>query len=94
MWLHELGEQPFSTAERKFLSCAGRSRIPLDALVDRVMEITGPEQPTRGRQTWLAKRLLEEHLFVSLEEAYAFASTYYDLAKIGPISKHLLWDWE
>jgi hypothetical protein len=38
--------------------------------------------------------LLAEHLFSSFDEAYAFADSYYTLAKAGPISKHLLWDWE
>jgi hypothetical protein len=37
---------------------------------------------------------MAEHLFSSFEEAYAFADSYYALAKAGPISKHLLWDWE
>jgi hypothetical protein len=94
MWLHELGEKPFTRAERKFLSCAGRAQVPIDVLVDRVEAIVGPEQPGRGRQTFLAKRLFDEKLFGSVEEAYAFADSYYALVKIGPLSKHLLWDWE
>ncbi|MDB5059698.1 MAG: hypothetical protein JWO59_3170 [Chloroflexi bacterium] len=94
MWLHELGEQTFSREERKFLSRAGRANVPVDVLVDRVQAIIGPDQPERGRQTFLAKRLLEEKLFGTFEEAYDFADSFYTLAKAGPLSKHLLWDWE
>lgn len=94
MWLHELGERPFSREERRFLSKAGRSLVSLDALMERVEATVGVERPVRGRQTHLAKLLLAEHLFNSFEEAYDFADSYYVLAKVGPISKHLLWDWE
>jgi hypothetical protein len=94
MWLHELGEAPFSREERKFLSTAGRSHLSLDALMDRVVAILGTETPSRGRQTFLANKLLEERLFSTFDDAYAFADSYYVLAKQGPISKHLLWDWE
>jgi hypothetical protein len=94
MWLHDLGEKPFTREERKFLSRAGRAQVPIDQLLDRVQAIVGPGQPTRGRQTFLAQRLLEERLFTSFDEAYAFAESYYTLAKAGPISTYLLWDWE
>jgi hypothetical protein len=94
MWLHELGEKPFSREERKFLSSAGRSHVPIDRLVDRVIAIIGPETPTRGRQTYLAQKLFDERLFSTFDDAYAFADSYYVLAKQGPISKYLMWDWE
>src|SRR6266849_5683327 len=94
MWLHELGEKPFTREERKFLSAAGRSHISIDALVDRVVAILGPETPSRGRQSFLAHKLLDERLFSTFDDAYAFADCYYLLAKQGPISRYLLWDWE
>jgi hypothetical protein len=94
MWQHDLGEQPFSREERRFLSRAGRSLVSLDTLMARVEAVAGTEQPSRGRQSYLAGRLMDERLFSSFEEAYAFADSYYALAKAGPISKHLLWDWE
>ena len=94
MWLHELGEQPFNHEERKFLSRAGRAFVSIEALVDRVQQILGPDRPTRGRQTYLAGRLVEEKLFATFDEAFAFAESYFALAKQGQISRHLLWDWE
>jgi hypothetical protein len=94
MWLHELGEKPFNRDERKFLSSAGRSYVAIDILIDRVLAILGPETPVRGRQTFLARMLLDERLFASFDDAYAFADSYFLLAKQGPISKYLLWDWE
>jgi hypothetical protein len=94
VWLHELGEQPFTREERRFLARAGRANVPIDVLVEKVEAIVGPERPTRGRQSFLATRLVEERLFNDHEEALAFADSYYLLAKQGRISKHLLWDWE
>jgi hypothetical protein len=94
MWLHELGERPFTRAERNFLSRAGRANVPLDVLMERVEALVGPEQPVRGRPAFLTKCLLDQRLFSEPEEARAFAESYYELAKAGPISKHLLWDWE
>jgi hypothetical protein len=94
MWQSELGEQPFSREERRFLSRAGRANVSLDALMERVEAIVGPDKPTRGRQSFLATRLVEERLFSDREEALAFAEAYYALAKQGRISTHLLWDWE
>ena len=94
MWKHELGEQPFSSQERRFLSRAGRSLVSIDALMQRVEEIVGVETPSRGRQTYLAKQLMADRVFSSFDEAFDFADSYYTLAKAGPISKHLLWDWE
>jgi hypothetical protein len=94
MWQHELGEQPFSREERRFLARAGRANVSLDVLMARVEAIVGPDTPTRGRQSFLATRLLEERLFSDRDEALAFADAYYVLAKQGRISTHLLWDWE
>jgi len=84
----------FSREERKFLLRAGRANVPVDILVERVETIVGPEQPTRGRQAYLTGMLLEQRLFNDEEEARAFAESYYVLAKLGPISKRLVWDWE
>ncbi len=60
----------------------------------RVEAFVGPPVPGRGRQSYLARHLVAEHLFSSYEEAFAFADSYYALVKGGPISQHLLWDWE
>lgn len=94
MWLHEAGVPSFTREERKFLARAGRALVPIDVLIERVEAIVGPERPLRGRQRFLAKKLLEQALFATLEEALAFAESYYTLAKAGAISQHLLWDWE
>lgn len=94
MWSSELRESPFSREERKFLSRAGRANVPVDVLVERVEALLGSDRPTRGRQAFLTRWLLEQRLFSAEEEAHAFADSYYSLAKAGPISKHLLWDWE
>ncbi len=94
MWLHDAGVPPFTREERKFLSRASRANVPADVLVERVERIIGTDQPTRGRQQFLAKHLMEQRLFNDFEEALAFAHSYFALAKAGAISKHLLWDWE
>jgi hypothetical protein len=94
VWLHEAGVPSFTREERKFLSRAGRARVPIDTLVERVEAIIGTERPTRGRQRYLAGKLMEQQLFATYEEALAFAQSYYTLAKAGAISPHLLWDWE
>ncbi|HVA89853.1 MAG TPA: hypothetical protein VNL71_08410 [Chloroflexota bacterium] len=94
MWSGDLPESPFSREERKFLSRAGRANVPVDILVERVEKIVGPEPPARGRQAYLTRQLIAERLFQDEEEARAFADSYYALVKAGPISKHLLWDWE
>jgi hypothetical protein len=94
MWTDDISESTFSREERRFLLRAGRANVSVDALVERVEQIVGPEQPTRGRQAFLTAKLLEQRLFSDEEEARAFAESYYVLVKLGPISKHLLWDWE
>jgi hypothetical protein len=94
MWTDDDSDSTFSREERKFLLRAGRANVPVDVLVERVEKIVGPEQPTRGRQAFLTACLLEQRLFSDAEEARAFAESYYVLAKQGPISKHLVWDWE
>jgi hypothetical protein len=94
MWSGEPPVSAFSREERRFLSRAGRANVPVDILVERVEAIVGPERPTRGRQAFLTRQLLEQHLFQDEEEARAFADSYYALVKAGPLSKYLLWDWE
>ena len=94
MWQQDLVEQPFTREERRFLTCAGRAHVPIDVLMEKVEAIVGPERPARGRQSFLATRLIEDRLFTDREEALAFADAYYLLAKQGRISAHLLWDWE
>lgn len=94
MWLHDAGVPPFSREERKFLSRAGRANVPADVLLERVEAIVGPERPTRGRQRFLAGKLVEARLFSDFDEALAFAESYYTLAKAGPINRYLVWDWE
>jgi hypothetical protein len=94
VWTDDLSENTFTRDERRFLLRAGRANVPVDILVEQVEKIVGPEQPTRGRQAFLTGRLLEARLFNDEDEARAFAESYYVLAKQGPISKHLVWDWE
>jgi len=94
MWLHDLGEQPFSREDRKFLARAGRANVAVDVLLDRVRAIVGTERSTRGRQSFLAHTLVEERLFSDLDDALAFAEIYYVLAKAGRDFTYLAWDWE
>ncbi|MGH2345950.1 MAG: hypothetical protein ACRDG4_12030 [Chloroflexota bacterium] len=94
MWTDSPPENEFNHEERKFLSRAGRANVPIDILVERVEQIIGPERPTRGRQAFLTRLLLEQRLFSDEAEARAIAESYYSLAKTGSISKHLVWDWE
>lgn len=94
MWHIEVTEPAFSRQQRKFLSCAGRAHVPADVLLERVLAITGADPPARGRQAFLAKALLDQRLFASYEEAFAFADAYYTLAKAGQDFTKLTWDWE
>jgi hypothetical protein len=94
MWLHELGEAPFTHEERRFLSRAGRALVQVATLVELVEAEVGPDRPARGRPKYLATRLLARGLFTTYDEAFAFATSYYTLAKQGPLSLRLLWDWE
>jgi hypothetical protein len=94
MWHIEPTEPQFSRAERKFLSHAGRATVPADVLLERVYALVGTERPSRGRQAYLAAHLLEQGLFLTLEEASAFADSFYALAKEGKDFQKLTWDWE
>ena len=94
MWSDLPPENAFNLEERKFLSRAGRANVPVDVLVEQVEQIVGPDRPTRGRQAFLTRILVEQRLFIDEAEARAFAESYYALAKAGSISKHLVWDWE
>lgn len=94
MWHREPTIPEFSREERRFLSRAGRANVPADVLVERVRAIIGPDRPTRGRQSFLAKQLVEQRLFSDLDDALAFAESYYALAKAGHDFTKLTWDWE
>lgn len=94
MWHLELNEPHFSREERKFLTRASRANVPADVLIERVEAIVGTERPTRGRQAFLAGQLAEQRLFSDLDDALAFADSYYVLAKAGHDFTKLTWDWE
>jgi hypothetical protein len=94
MWHIEPTTPEFSREERRFLSRAGRANVPADVLVEHVLQIIGPERPTRGRQAFLAKQLVERRLFADYDDALAFADSYYALAKAGHDFTKLTWDWE
>ncbi|HWE63887.1 MAG TPA: hypothetical protein VHB98_19410 [Chloroflexota bacterium] len=94
MWHLEPTEPEFSREERRFLSRAGRANVPADVLLERVLAIVGDARPARGRQSFLARQLVEQRLFSSYDEAFEFADSYYALAKAGQDFTKLTWDWE
>lgn len=94
MWHIEPRQPEFTREERRFLSRAGRAHVPADQLIERVLAIVGTARPARGRQAFLAGRLVEQRLFSDPGEALAFAEAFYQLAKAGHDFRKLTWDWE